>query len=89
MACMQPLLMASGVIRMQALAVPVLRRHSRSSADSQEAVSYSPPVRVVSGNYVTGMRRGIVDGVDFGSTGKVRGVQVGPSEAGHAGFTTG
>ena len=66
-------------LAVQALAVPMLRRHARSSVDSQQSVNYSPPVRIVSGNYVTGMRRGIVEGVDFGSTGKVRGVQACPS----------
>lgn len=50
----------------QALAVPMVRRHARTGEDEHH---YGPSVGVVSGNYVTGKRRGIVDGIDFGATG--------------------
>lgn len=53
----------------RALAVNVVRRHSRGSADSSDGFHYGPAVRIVTGNYVTGKRRGVVDGVDFGATG--------------------
>lgn len=54
-----------------ALAVPAARRHGRASPD--EEFHYDPPARVVSGNFVTAVRRGVVGGVDFGATGAVRG----------------
>ena len=53
----------------RALSVPMVRRHSRGNVDSQDGFHYGPAVRIVSGNYVTGRRRGVVDGVDFGATG--------------------
>ena len=56
-----------------ALAVPAARRHGRTSPDAE--FHYDPPARVVSGNFVTAVRRGVVGGVDFGATGAVRGVQ--------------
>lgn len=59
---------------MQAPAVSVIRRHTRSSNHSDE-FRFAPALRVVSGNYVTSKRRGVVDGTDFGSTGSVRFVQ--------------
>ena len=51
---------------LQALAVPMVRRHARTAEGEHH---YGPSVGVVSGNYVTGRRRGIVDGTDFGATG--------------------
>jgi len=54
--------------------VSVIRRHTRSSNSSDE-FHFAPALRVVSGNYVTSKRRGVVDGIDFGSTGSVRFVQ--------------
>ena len=36
---------------------------------------------MVSGNYVTGKRRGVVEGVDFGAPGKVRFLQPGAVRA--------
>lgn len=45
----------------------MVRRHARASADQE--YHYGPAIRVVSGNYVTGRRRGVVGGVDFGATG--------------------
>ncbi|BDA40699.1 Amino-acid acetyltransferase [Coccomyxa sp. Obi] len=73
---------ASGLSRMEveahlsrALSVPVVRRHARGDADSSECFHYDPAVRIVTGNFVTGKRRGVVDGVDFGATGSVRFVQ--------------
>ena len=53
----------------RALSVPVVRRHARGGADSSDCFHYGPAVRIVSGNYVTGKRRGVVDGIDFGATG--------------------
>ncbi len=53
----------------RALAVNVVRRHSRGGADSSDGFHYGPAVRIVTGNYVTGKRRGVVEGVDFGATG--------------------
>ena len=44
----------------------MVRRHARTAEDEHH---YGPSVGVVSGNFVTGRRRGIVDGVDFGATG--------------------
>lgn len=52
----------------------VIRRHTRSSNTSDD-FHFAPALRVVSGNYVTSKRRGVVDGIDFGSTGSVRFVQ--------------
>ena len=56
-----------------ALAVPAARRHGRASPDAE--FHFDPSARVVSGNFVTAVRRGVVGGVDFGATGSVRGVQ--------------
>ena len=53
----------------RALSVPVVRRHARGPADSGDGFHYGPAVRIVTGNFVTGKRRGVVDGVDFGATG--------------------
>lgn len=53
----------------RALSVPVVRRHARGGADASDCFHYGPAVRIVTGNYVTGKRRGVVDGVDFGATG--------------------
>ena len=50
----------------QAFAVPMVRRHARTAEDEHH---YGPVLGVVSGNYVTGRRRGTVDGIDFGATG--------------------
>lgn len=52
---------------LQAFSVSMVRKHARTHADQE--FHYGPAVRVVSGNHVTGRRRGIVDGVDFGATG--------------------
>ena len=45
----------------------MIRRHSRSS----EQMHYGPALHTVTGNYVAGKRKGVVGGVDFGSTGLV------------------
>ena len=58
-------------VPLQALAMPVVRRHARTTGK----LRHGPTVEVVSGNYVTGKRRGVVDGVDFEGTGKVRFLQ--------------
>lgn len=55
----------------RAPSIPMVRRHSRG--DGQ--LHFGPAVQVVSGNYVTAKRRGIVGGVDFGLMGQVRFVQ--------------
>ncbi|KAK9821240.1 hypothetical protein WJX81_007316 [Elliptochloris bilobata] len=71
---------AAGGTRMQveaalsrALSVGVVRRHARGAEG--EDLHYGPAVRVASGNWVTGRRRGVVDGIDFGATGSVRFMQ--------------
>lgn len=57
-----------------ALAVPMVRRHQRASADDclSESSTADAALRVVSGNFVAARRRGVVGGVDFGATGAVR-----------------
>ena len=44
----------------------MVRRHTRTAEGEHH---YGPAVGVISGNYVTGRRRGTVDGIDFGATG--------------------
>lgn len=39
-------------------------------------------VQVVSGNYVTAKRRGIIEGIDYGLTGEVRGEERGGGAGG-------
>lgn len=34
-------------------------------------IHFEPALRVISGNYVTAKRRGVIEGVDFGLTGEV------------------
>lgn len=46
--------------------MPMVRRHTRTAEGEHH---YGPAVGVISGNYVTGRRRGTVDGIDFGATG--------------------
>ena len=57
-----------------ALAVPMVRRHERASADDciSESSYADAALRVVSGNFVAARLRGVVGGVDFGATGAVR-----------------
>jgi len=55
----------------QGPAIPMIRRHTKGA---NEELHFEPALRVVSGNYVAAKRRGIVDGVDFGFTGEVRGL---------------
>lgn len=50
----------------------MVRRHARG--DGQ--LHFAPTVQIVSGNYVTAKRRGIVNGVDFGEYLVVLGVQI-------------
>lgn len=45
----------------------MIRRHTKGDGE----IHFEPAMRVVSGNYVTAKRRGVVDGVDFGYTGEV------------------
>ena len=53
--------------------IPVMRRHAKGSTNQSKS---SPSVQVVSGNYVTAKRRGIVRGVDFGLAGLVSSIHV-------------
>lgn len=46
----------------RAPSIPMVRRHARGEG----SFHFAPAVQVVSGNYVTAKRRGIVNGVDFG-----------------------
>ncbi len=46
----------------------MIRRHAKGDGE----IHYEPALRVISGNFVTAKRRGVVDGVDFGYTGEVR-----------------
>jgi len=57
----------------QAPSIPMVRRHARGEGQFH----FAPAVQVVSGNYVTAKRRGIVNGIDFGLMGQVRFVQEG------------
>ena len=43
--------------------------HARPQGDGE--IHFEPALRVISGNYVTAKRRGVIDGVDFGFTGEV------------------
>ncbi len=45
----------------------MVRRHSRST----DAFHFGPALQTVSGNWVAGKRRGVIDGIDFGLTGTV------------------
>ena len=47
----------------------MIRRHTKGDGE----IHFEPALNVVSGNYVTAKRRGIVNGIDFGLTGEVRG----------------
>ncbi|KAG2485158.1 hypothetical protein HYH03_016048 [Edaphochlamys debaryana] len=49
-------------------AIPMFRRHTKSDRETH----FEPALRVISGNYITAKRRGVLDGVDFGLTGEVR-----------------
>lgn len=49
-------------------AIPMFRRHTKGDRE----IHFEPALRVVSGNYVTAKRRGVLEGVDFGLTGEVR-----------------
>ncbi|KAL4424467.1 hypothetical protein ABPG77_006405 [Micractinium sp. CCAP 211/92] len=61
----------------KAPSIPVVRRHARSDGGQ---FHFAPAVQVVHGNYVTAKRRGVVNGIDFGSMGQVRFVQRGAIE---------
>ncbi len=49
----------------QGPAIPMIRRHTKGDGE----IHFEPALRVISGNYVTAKRRGVIDGVDFGYTG--------------------
>jgi amino-acid N-acetyltransferase len=57
----------------RAPSIPMMRRHSRG--EGSRNFHFAPAVQVVSGNFVTAKRRGIVNGKDFGLMGQVRFVQ--------------
>ena len=46
----------------------MIRRHTKGDKE----IHFEPALTVVSGNYVTAKRRGVVDGMDYGLTGEVR-----------------
>lgn len=78
-ATMQAAVQAAGAARMEfeahlskGLNIPMVRRHSKGSDQGQHL---GPQVQTVSGNYVAGKRKGVVDGVDLGFTGVVRFVE--------------
>ena len=52
----------------QGPAIPMIRRHAKTDRGE---IHFEPALRVVSGNYVTAKRRGVIDGVDFAYTGEV------------------
>lgn len=52
---------------LQGPSLQMIRRHARSS----EQMHYGPALHTVSGNWVAGKRKGVIDGTDFGSTGTV------------------
>ena len=58
-----------GVPALQGPAIQMVRRHSRST----DAFHFGPALQTVSGNWVAGKRRGVIDGIDFGLTGTVSG----------------
>ena len=57
------------VLHFQGPFIPMIRRHTKGDKE----IHFEPALTVVSGNYVTAKRRGVVDGTDFGLTGEVRG----------------
>lgn len=78
-ATMQAAIQAAGAARMEfeaslskGLNIPMVRRHKKG-LDNKE--HHGPQVQTVSGNYVAGKRKGVVDGVDLGFTGVVRYVE--------------
>ena len=56
----------------------MIRRHTKGDKE----IHFEPALTVVSGNYVTAKRRGVVEGTDFGLTGEVRRSSFLPSPAG-------
>ena len=56
------------VLHFQGPFIPMIRRHTKGDKE----IHFEPALTVVSGNYVTAKRRGVVDGTDFGLTGEVR-----------------
>ena len=59
----------------------MIRRHTKGDGE----IHFEPALNVVSGNYVTAKRRGIVNGIDFGLTGEVRGRRGGRARQGARG----
>ncbi len=55
----------------------MIRRHTKGNGE----IHFEPALNVVSGNYFTAKRRGVVGGTDFGLTGEVGG----PPTGTHAG----
>jgi amino-acid N-acetyltransferase len=46
----------------------MIRRHTKGDKE----IHFQPALTVVSGNYVTAKRRGVVEGTDYGLTGEVK-----------------
>ena len=54
---------------LQGPAIPMIRRHTKGDKE----IHFEPALTVVSGNYITAKRRGVVEGTDYGLTGEVGG----------------
>lgn len=52
----------------------MIRRHTKGDGE----IHFQPALNVVSGNYITAKRRGVIEGVDYGLTGEVRFVMKDP-----------
>lgn len=64
----------------------MFRRHTKGDRE----IHFEPALRVISGNYITAKRRGVLDGVDFGLTGEVGGrAGIAPRRAGSLGHRAG
>ena len=57
----------TGFVVLQGPSLQMIRRHARSS----QQMHYGPAVQTVTGNWVAGMHKGVIGGVDYGSTGVV------------------
>ena len=60
-------LCVTGLVVLQGPSLQMIRRHARSS----QQMHYGPAVQTVTGNWVAGMHKGVIGGVDYGSTGVV------------------
>lgn len=64
---MRPERKHASLLFFQGPSLQMIRRHSRSS----EQMHYGPALHTVTGNWVAGKRKGVIGGIDFGSTGMV------------------